>query len=398
MSTRDLLEANCERLVSQYNAHIQGVLTLQTTLIRDILPSVTDELELSPEATDWAKEWLDDPYTLFRISRRNKFTRSFAMESIRKNLIWRLNNLWPLEGRSLPIPMIHCLPGNAHDPFGRPILVIETLPLDIDLDAIRPLILRTFERLRAHLKCLNDTLMAPEKPTLQYIVLLDLQGLSLRSFDTELLRWILREIIPRFPGMLAGVFMLNYSWVYSGVWSVARRVLPASALSRVFFPSSEELIDYFTPSSLPKDYGGSLLPLTLLDDPLRKPETPPDGIQPYAQNQPPVQPSPSPLFTMLSPTSILNPFFGYPTDSSDGYLSLHHGRRRKRDLARTLALLFWIRWRKTIVVGLVLVMCALSFKLGKRFRYPRFLRSFWAGKTLSFRTSTKLPGAVTLNL
>jgi hypothetical protein len=33
---------------------------------------------------------------------------------------------------------------------------------------------------------------------------------------------------------------------------VLRRVLPAPALSRVFFPTQEELINYFTPSSLPK--------------------------------------------------------------------------------------------------------------------------------------------------
>lgn len=59
-TTRELLQANCERLLAQYNSNIQSVLALQTTLIRDILPSVTDELGLSPEATEWAKEWLED--------------------------------------------------------------------------------------------------------------------------------------------------------------------------------------------------------------------------------------------------------------------------------------------------------------------------------------------------
>lgn len=34
--------------------------------------------------------------------------------------------------------------------------------------------------------------------------------------------------------------------------TVSRHVLPASALSRVFFLSQEELFDYFTPAALPK--------------------------------------------------------------------------------------------------------------------------------------------------
>lgn len=63
MATRNLLQANCERLLTQYHSNIQAVLALQTTLIRDILPSVTDELELSPEAMEWAKEWLEDTST-----------------------------------------------------------------------------------------------------------------------------------------------------------------------------------------------------------------------------------------------------------------------------------------------------------------------------------------------
>lgn len=33
---------------------------------------------------------------------------------------------------------------------------------------------------------------------------------------------------------------------------ISRRILPASALSRVFFPSQEELTRYFTPLALPK--------------------------------------------------------------------------------------------------------------------------------------------------
>lgn len=60
MDIRSPLLVNYEKLLEQYYANVEGVLTLQATLIRDILPSVADELQLSPEATDWARAWLSD--------------------------------------------------------------------------------------------------------------------------------------------------------------------------------------------------------------------------------------------------------------------------------------------------------------------------------------------------
>jgi retinaldehyde-binding protein 1 len=53
--------------------------------------------------------------------------------------------------------------------------------------------------------------------------------------------------------------MINYSWAHAGIWSIAKRVLPAPALSRVFFPTQQELTDYFSPSMLPKGYRANSL-------------------------------------------------------------------------------------------------------------------------------------------
>ncbi|KAG5639451.1 hypothetical protein H0H81_001573 [Sphagnurus paluster] len=216
MSTMDLLRANFERLMQQYNTNVHAILALQATLIRDILPSVSDELELGPDATEWAKEWLEDTYTIFRISR-------------------------------------------------------------------------------------------------------------------------VREI--------------NL-----------------------------------------QDYGGTLAPLALLDDPLRTGENPLEIMDPNYNQIRAADPlvSPLPASTSLSPTSHLNPFFGYPASSSYGSLSLHHGRRRKRDLAQTLAVLFWMRWRKPLVVGIFFTVCAIVFKVASRGARVRSLRIFLGQKwPLSFKLGSK---------
>ena len=39
--------------------------------------------------------------------------------------------------------------------------------------------------------------------------------------------------------------MLNYGWAYAGMWQLAKRVLPNTALERILFPSQDELFEFF---------------------------------------------------------------------------------------------------------------------------------------------------------
>lgn len=55
-----------------------------------------------------------------------------------------------------------------------------------------------------------------------------------------------------------------------------------------------------------------------------------------------------PLPLSISAThSPINPFFGYPIEPNS--MNPRHGRRRKRDLFATLALLWWTKWKKTVM-------------------------------------------------
>ncbi|KAF4620914.1 hypothetical protein D9613_000308 [Agrocybe pediades] len=298
MDTRSRLQTNRDALLEQYHSNLEDIYTLQDTLIRDILPSVTDELALTPEVQEWAKEWLSDTSSMFRLARRNKFTRSFSLEAIQKTLLWRIENLWPLEFPS-PIPNLHCLPSDIRDPFGRPILVLEVTPVDQPVDSQKRAIIRAFEQLRLHLRSLYDSSEDDARPPLQYVVLLDLAQLSLQSINIDLFTWSIREVIPRYSGMIAAVFMLNYSWTHSGLWSVFKRLLPETALSRVFFPSNKELVEYFSPAALPQDYGGNLPSLALLEDPVR-PLPPPVRETPDSS---PIEPAENSATATLNPPS-----------------------------------------------------------------------------------------------
>ena len=47
------------------------------------------------------------------------------------------------------------------------------------------------------------------------------------------------------------VYVLNYSWVFGGIWQMLKRALPETARARVSFPSSlDEIQEHFDPEEL----------------------------------------------------------------------------------------------------------------------------------------------------
>jgi len=131
---------------------------------------------------------------------------------------------------------------------------------------------------------------------------------------------------------------------------------------------------------LPKDYGGTLASLTELHDPLWiDPPSPQLGAgDETSSSEPSIALVAAPLITAIPSTSLLNPFFGYPVSSSGGFPSLHHGRRRKRDLVRTLLILAWRRWGRHIMACIWM----LVFTLTVRGRRAWFIRATARGKSL----------------
>ena len=158
------------------------------------------------------------------------------MEYIRKTLSWRCKHLWNPPNSSDLVSRVHVLPDPARDPFGRPILCVDASILNELNNESLPSLTRTIEALRLHLQ----SLLRDESGPLQYTVLLDLKDLSMQSIvsslfvhrnsrylsisrqSVDMIYTFIGEVIPRFPGMIAAVFMLNYSWTQSGLWGIAK--------------------------------------------------------------------------------------------------------------------------------------------------------------------------------
>lgn len=355
---RSVLEGNHNRLIDQYKTNLADVCALQSTLIDEILSHVVQELALSDADHTWAKEWISDTATIFRFLRHHRFVRSFALEAIHTTLIWRLNAFRLFV---LPSALLHCLPPPICDPLGRPLVFLQLSELlTCGEQTMMDGLLISFDRLRVHLHSLNtlNNEFANREIILQCVFIIDLEGLSVQSVNLKVLSWFMKEVVPRYPGMLGAVFFLNYSWTYAMTWSIAKCLLPNSAVARVFFPSREELLQYCSASALPSNYGGALSPLHLIEDPLNSDD---QKIFASVASREWCMPAPTiglpetlhwqPSSVSIHPRSPLNPFFGYPTVAS---LSRPHtvqqGRRRKRDLLLTLSVLWWRRWGKRIKI------------------------------------------------
>ena len=190
---------------------------------------------------------------------------------------------------------------------------------------------------------------------------------------------------------------------------VSRQILPASAISKVIFPTKEELhrllpleaiwtgqgfphiMKYvipnccaFTESTSTASNGpklpsspsrrtdlGNITDPTYTSSPLSSQD--PTAAFSQAINADIPKPSFTPPPRVSSRFSSISPFFGYPitvphrhpphsthlSHSPSGIPQLRHGRRRKRDLARALLVLFWQKWKARIGI-LVLVLCVVS--------------------------------------
>ncbi|KAG2148742.1 CRAL-TRIO domain-containing protein [Suillus bovinus] len=371
---RSVLEGNHKRLVAQYKANLSDVCALQSILNDEILSHVVQELALSDADHAWAKEWISDTATIFRFLRHHRFIRSFTLKAIHTTLIWRLN---ALRFFALPSPLLHCLPPPICDPLGRPLVFLQLSDLLTCEQSTMNGLLISLERLCIHLRSLNNE-STNRKTTLQCVFVVDLEGLSIQSVNLKILTWLMKEVVPRYPGMLGAVFCLNYSWTYAATWSIVKCLLPKSAVAKVFFPSREELLQYCSASALPSNYGGALSPLHLIEDPLNSDEqkscasvisrewcmpAPSTGLPGTLHRQP--------SSVSIPPRSSLNPFFGYPAVASISRPHMvHQGRRRKRDLLLTLSVLWWRRWGTRIII----MLCFLIVVGLKRKRVRRVAR------------------------
>ncbi|GAA5955131.1 hypothetical protein JCM21900_001620 [Sporobolomyces salmonicolor] len=262
----------CDRkdaIVAQYHDNASIVREIQHQAVEELLPALKEELDLDEEAIIAAKALLNDRVTVFRFCRRARFSHHGALKLLHATLSWRLTSslrtLTPASISSLYLtnPLFFFHP-SLMDRFGRPCAVLNLRyvqrTVDGALDALKDLVRLGWETGRRWLSDLSRRGRGDGEgePTLQMVVIVDLEGAGMSNLEVELLPFFMDLLKNHFPGMVGAIFVLNYGWGYAGMWQLAKRVLPNTALERILFPTKEDLLEFFDEDHLLVEHGGNV--------------------------------------------------------------------------------------------------------------------------------------------
>lgn len=98
----------------------------------------------------------------------------------------------------------------------------------------------------------------PDDSGVGCVLLVDAKGAGIKDLELELLPHLINVNHNHFPGLFESVFVINYSWAHSGLWSCIRRVLPQAALDKIQFMRRQEIQEIFDLKTLPATYGGEV--------------------------------------------------------------------------------------------------------------------------------------------
>ncbi|KLO16059.1 hypothetical protein SCHPADRAFT_926823 [Schizopora paradoxa] len=469
MSSKPDMVSRYDDLRKSFQDHASSVRALQRRASEEIVPDVQVHEDLDDDEIDWVEEYLKDGATVYRIYKRQKFITSFTHESLRKSVLWRLEHLKPVllsqqrrkslqnasvSPPSIPATAIHFLDRSIRDVLGRPIAILRVSQLNFKsgLENLKRDIVLSLEWMRIVLQQINsrESKGPSWEPVLQYVVAVDVKDVSISTIPVELVSWYLKEVQPWYNGVVGSALIVNYSWAHSGLWRILKLLLPASMISKVGFPSNDELAELLPESCI-----------NIIFNPTQaKPSTSHNASASSSLPTPPSTRSPSPVqmkrsrsritsdpepsyqVTQQAPArsestsrfSAQNPFFGYPIiteamynipsrirasfsdslSSLPSYIqfpgsttvtqqsppptssvpALRHGRRRKRDLARTLLIMYWQRWKDRAIVFTVLVLvfnlAVLRALRGSRHPFARNVQVWVASHKLLTRSLTAI--------
>ncbi|CAH7683100.1 CRAL-TRIO domain-containing protein [Phakopsora pachyrhizi] len=295
--------SNPEPLISRYNCyldsfnrHLPDILVLHHRSLNELLPSLLQHSSSSSSAQlisdvstlQLVSDFLNDKLSLYRFLRKSRYSIDLALSSLEKSIHWRLSSNIDFISQSsidpiyLDQPLLFFHP-QLSDRWSRPLGVLNLKHLrrsdDGSLDGLKEFIAWNMEIARRFIyhSSLNHLNQILEPSTLssssssqqlssttssliiQFVLLIDLKDASMSNLEVELLPYLMDLLKNNFPGMVGAIFILNYGWMYAGMWQLAKRILPQQTLDRIFFPTQKDLEKFFEKSNLLVEHGGEFV-------------------------------------------------------------------------------------------------------------------------------------------
>ncbi|ORY97434.1 hypothetical protein BCR43DRAFT_523614 [Syncephalastrum racemosum] len=241
--------------------------SVQSGLRREI-PLLIQEFKPSLEQTAALDEYINDRITLFRFLRKNNYSLPHTLSLLVDNLRWRLReHIETFTFAAVKEPFFdapYCFFSDERDGAGRPVLVIQLsqlpeAPPNADLkEFFAPFVIYMLETIRkVTLDISLSRIAASSKDPIMtdILVLVDFKDARPLPKDRSMLQ-AFAQLLRRYPLSAGTVCLLNFGWIYQGLWQMVKLLLTEEAKNRVAFPKVKELYELMPDSKLVKELEG----------------------------------------------------------------------------------------------------------------------------------------------
>ncbi|KAI9271780.1 hypothetical protein BDA99DRAFT_556993 [Phascolomyces articulosus] len=269
-----ILREKAVLLDSQYTQHEQDISRLTERLNRDV-----ELLGFSTPDLHDAKAYLKDDVTVFRYLRDSDFDETKAHERLLDTIRWRQEQ--GVARMTVDSVASEFFDGGGfaifhkQDKLGRPVAMarMRYFPQFQDkskslTDFIRPYACLMMEIIRKEMldiTCRNRNKMMEERGkeynkscvlVSQMAVIIDIGKAPFIPIDANLVKTIMELMDRRFPGFIGSIYVMNFGWMYQGIWQMVKYLLSDEARSRISFPSSQEVLEIVSKENLLAELGG----------------------------------------------------------------------------------------------------------------------------------------------
>ncbi|RCI03699.1 hypothetical protein CU098_010047 [Rhizopus stolonifer] len=262
MSLQDQEKIAC--IHSQYKDNAELIQRLHEKLFKDILL-----LHLSQKDMSYTQSYLEDRVNLFRFLKTSNFDLDKAASRLLETVQWRIElgiddlcyqdcmDFYQTEG----FAFFH-----GTDMLGRPLIFVRARYFPkkfVDhaksiTENIRPyacLMMEIARKLTWDLT--RDREIIKEPIVTQMTVIADITKAPFIPVDVELIRTMSLILEERFPDFVSSINVLNFSWVYQGMWSVMKYLLNEEAKQSIRFTNIKELMPMVPPDRILEEMGGT---------------------------------------------------------------------------------------------------------------------------------------------
>ncbi|KAK4509334.1 uncharacterized protein ATC70_007685 [Mucor velutinosus] len=262
-------------LNSQYQDNSELISRMQETLLKDIVL-----MKLTVDELNDTKEYLRDKagaaaaaavVTIFRFLRECKFDFDQAHARLLDTILWRVE--YKIDHLTFK-DAIEFFDQNGFVFFhgtdntaSHPLIFVQLryFPKQFKqkkslTEHIRPfacLIMEMARKLTWEMTCDKENKGEPNALVSRMTVLVNVAKAPLIPIDAELIKMMSVILDERFPGFVNNINVLNFGWVYQGVWSLLKYLLSEEAKESIHFTTIRELQPIVSEDRILKDMGGT---------------------------------------------------------------------------------------------------------------------------------------------